>query len=454
MESLNPELRSRQTDSDAVIVSAFGRGNWMAKELAEKGWQVTLVDVTKKLGPMDPEDAEGPFGLFEASDLMPTQKSRLDDEGEIQSVRQGFTLWLEDGPLEFRSELSAFQLQKKGISSLVQSYVRRQGLSSKESEKERRLLHGQSFRETWLAQFLHQLASPVMAENHLALTQGAALPVFAPFSVRHATSIGWQKGLKAAQSAGVKVRPQSSVLDLRVTGRHVDAIEIEDGRSGVESGKVFIWMLSSAETQRLPKTLSQKLYPKGHIEPDWYWTRFQFELGGALHADQLPLHAVIVQDVHLPWTHANVLVLRSRPSDAKRVDVWARLPNSARYSLAYLEKIKDEILEILRRRLPNSEPSIKLLPPEVRDTLTSSESRWAAPMPVFEKKNLGHLELLKAANLYHCGPEQWASLDWLGQYRPQNAILSRLEKLKAQWDAAASREAAKLEAAKQRENSP
>ncbi len=132
--------------TDAVIVSAYGRGNWLASELASRGWQVTLVDVTESLGPWAPEDAEGPFGLVEASDLLPSQKTRLLEEGEMLTADSGFTIWLKEGPIECRSELSSHNLANYEFPKSVESYLRKQGLPDKETERAFQSLAKLSFR--------------------------------------------------------------------------------------------------------------------------------------------------------------------------------------------------------------------------------------------------------------------------------------------------------------------
>ena len=125
---------------DLVVISAFGRGHWLALEFASRGWRVLLQDVTASLGDFDHRDVEGPFGLLEAADLHPSQRARLVDEGEFVQVPGGFTLWLPEGPLEFRSELTPFLLRAREIPHEVESYLRQPSFETKEALGERRSL--------------------------------------------------------------------------------------------------------------------------------------------------------------------------------------------------------------------------------------------------------------------------------------------------------------------------
>ena len=70
-------MESMSQTPDVVIVSAYGRGHWLAEELVKQKWTVSLFDVTGALGDWEPEDWEGPWGFFDTSDLLPTQRARL-----------------------------------------------------------------------------------------------------------------------------------------------------------------------------------------------------------------------------------------------------------------------------------------------------------------------------------------------------------------------------------------
>lgn len=436
--------------ADVVIVSIFGRGNWLASELASRGWKVTLVDVSDRMGEWEPEDAEGPFGLLESADLFPTQKTRLIDEGEAYAAPEGLTFWLPNGPLECKSELTAFQLEKRTIPNLVESYLRRPGLPSKESEKERRVIAGWPFQESWFAHLAHQFASSVHIENHRALEHGWASPVFAPFLVRQVTRTGWAKGVKNCQSSGVKVRPNAGIRDVRFNGTLMDVVEVEDDRSGVERGRSFVWLLSSDETQRFTPAVHQALYPQGVIQPEWYWTRYQVALKGKVFKDQLPLWTAIIEDVFLPWTHTNLLVVRKR-AEGPALDVWTRLPIGVRFDKAYLEGIKAEIERRIGERIPQSEPAVELMPAEYR---LEPEKLGPPRFPVFAEKAWGRRTSVSSKNLFFDHPELWECLDWLGQFRHQNKVLIKLEKLKAAWDAEERKALQRLERQNSRSSSP
>src|SRR4051794_13320435 len=104
-----------EANRDVAIVSAFGRGNWLAAELADLGLKVSLVDVSEALGRWTPEDWEGPFGLLKAEFLKTSQLERLNEEDYFDSVDEGFVVWLKDGPLDLKGPLTAYQMERRGF---------------------------------------------------------------------------------------------------------------------------------------------------------------------------------------------------------------------------------------------------------------------------------------------------------------------------------------------------
>jgi hypothetical protein len=428
-----------EQSADIVIVSVFGRGNWLAGELARQGWKVSLIDVSERVGDWDAEEAEGPFGFLEGVDLVPSQKARLTAEGEAVPVPQGFVVWLPEGPIEFSSPMTKFQLEKRRVPEEVARYLQLQGAVKAEEKKELerlgRRIRKLGFEESWLANFAHQLAASTYRENHEALASEWALPVFQPYLIRHATAAGREKSLNLCRAAGAKVRTQAKVRDVRMTGRLCDAIEVEDVKSGVERGRAFVWALSSEETARFSPAVASQIFGEGTLRPSWYWARFVFSYSGA---SELPVWSAVVRDSLLPWTHANLLILRKEAKEGE-LGVWMRLPVRARFDKTYLEKVGAEAAELLTRRLPGFNPQLKLLPAEVREgDPAKAEAKYGPPrFPVFDESEIKKASERAAKNVLFDGPEQWVTLDWWGVLRQQAILKQQLEKLKEAWDAAA-----------------
>ena len=443
---MNDELSDGLNQQDLVIVSAFGRGNWLALETARKGWKTTLIDISEALEPFSAAEIEGPFGLLETDDISLSQIARVKDEGECVPVREGFNLWLKEGPLEFRGPMVSHQLTSKKISKDVTQYLLNSGLPDRSVEREAKNLEREPFTESWLAHLSHQIASPLMSENHKALAHGDHWPVFAPFSIRQVTSDGMKKGLQACRDAGVVVFSSEKIRELKFEGREAVSISLQN--VPLIHSRAFVWMLSSFETRNCPQEVAETLFPLGPVEPKWYWARLQFELQTfdiEILKAQLPQHTVILEDPFLPWTHANLLVLRKhgQASDYS-FDVWAKLPVHFLAQPQRLTQFAQEVAQRLERRIPKTKFVFK---PAGEVAVASRLIR----QPIFEPRDLRGLETKKSGNLFFCGPEQWDFNDWLGSYRAQNRLFPVIDKIKSQWDARLARLQAKAAAREARE---
>lgn len=435
-----------------VLVSAFGRGNALALALKKNGFTVTLVDVgqsiLQKREWMAPEDAEGPFGCFALPDGAELNTAWSEAYHDQHACPSGLSLWLSDGPLDLSGPMaSRTRWQNLGLSQLTHRYLdslSTSGGPSRESERNRKILAKIPFRESWAANLAHALMSTRHAESYEALGLDCASPLAAPYGFCQASWAGWESGLKILERAGVTVRRKALVRDLRLDGREVDALEIEDSRAGIERARAFVWLLSGAESQVLRKSVFDLIFPQGLIEPKWQWLRQTVRLEGNRPADALPGMTLMIGDVFLPWSRENMMILRRRAQsgdDFRGFDVWQKLPITARTDLVSKNEPGSGIAleELLVKRMPEYRPKVVS-----RSGSPASEAPDPLVLhPVFDAHELSRFVSLKAANFFFCGTEVCQSLDRLGQFHAQTKVLFRLKKMKMQWDAAARKAAAK-----------
>ncbi len=107
---------------DCVIVSAFGRGHALARNLTIAGWSVNLIDTTNALGPWEPEDWDGPWCQLGAEDTATLAAPLVGDENPVP-LRNGYSLWLPRGPLEMHGPLASFYQQSFEIPAVVKGYL-------------------------------------------------------------------------------------------------------------------------------------------------------------------------------------------------------------------------------------------------------------------------------------------------------------------------------------------
>ena len=90
-----------------IIISAWGRGAYLAYQLRQKDFDVTIYDVSSLFPPLSSEEREGPFGVFLPENLSDLQKKYLCGDN-FEFVRQGFSILTSQGLMEFRGSLKSF----------------------------------------------------------------------------------------------------------------------------------------------------------------------------------------------------------------------------------------------------------------------------------------------------------------------------------------------------------
>ena len=205
----------------------------MAAEMAEKGLSVHLLDVTEKMGRWTPEDWEGPFGLFIFEEMTDLQKERLTEGDYLDSVDHGFTLWLEDGPLDMRGPIFPYRFQKKGYSENLKNYLQTSSLG-KENSKETQVIGAMDFDKNWLAHFAHQLSANVFKDNPQGMDYGKPLPLLSSYHIRRVSHRGYQKGLDWVRSKGVQVTSFVVIKDLFLQKGQCWELEISEAEKTLE----------------------------------------------------------------------------------------------------------------------------------------------------------------------------------------------------------------------------
>lgn len=404
---------------DIIIVSVYGRGHWLAVDLAAKGFSVGLVDVTGVMGRWAPDDWESPFGYFTMEGLDSSQTARLTEDAPQERIDQGFCVWSGQGIIESKGPIFQHQVQQAGVSREAQNYLQ---TSSRQKytidPKLFRDLRAQSFNENWLAQFAHNLISNVACESTESLEFGAPLPLLADHYIRRVSRDSLNKSLEWCRTAGVSVYNNAKVNDVYLEGRSFGGVELSWEKSGVAQGKYLIWTLSSEESQRLPDAVHRLMFPRGAIESEWTWTRYRYNLKTDYFFNNLPQHFVLIDDLNLPWAGTNALVVQKGVSTGL-VDLWLKIPSSQRFLKPYLQNLSEEILDRLRRRMSGCEVALENYP---QDYYYDYTEMGASPFPVYGESQMDRLYPARIKNVFFDGPEQWYGLDWSGQFRAQEKI--------------------------------
>jgi hypothetical protein len=410
-------------NTSVLIVSAHGRGHWLAAELNRENIPVVMIDVTEKLGVWPAEDVEGPFGFFKADDMTPSQSDRAFAEDAFESVDEGFSILLSDGPVELKSPLSQYRLEKLGLSKDIF-----ESLLNHHNEKQLPALQkfaALNFHRAWILHLAHQLAATTYVPNARASLSGRALRLMNPFFVRKATRAGQQKLTAWLRAKEVKIYQKCEILDLSFRDKkNISGVELGGERAGILHFQQMVWMLTSEESFFVNPKVAKYLFPEGELEPEWCWVRYHLKMQPCHERDALPLHLLITEQIEGPWTHQNLLILQ-RTALEDHFDLWMRIPNVQRFNKEYLRIRGEKMLDILGRRLSLAMPEIRSYPQEFYYTYAQI---GPSTMPVFAEGQERRRRNSEFSNLNLNGPELWKNYSWEDQFENQSGIRDSLVK--------------------------
>jgi hypothetical protein len=408
--------------SPIILVSAFGRDHWLAAALAQEGIKTTLIDVSPQLGVWPVEDIEGPFGFYRNEKISESQLESLYSANPFEEVPNGFTLWLPEGPIEFKGPLTKFKIEKM---SLIQSV--KDVFFSSFQDKSLKLLYKNisefSFKKTWLLHFAHQFAGTTYVPSVRAAEVGQSLPLLSPFLVRRASSrAGLERSLEWLRSKGVDVIQPQQLMDVSFgNSRTVSGFEISGVKQGLFRLEQLVWALTSEETYFLSERLGKYFFPEGALESEWCWIRFRVGLSECFERESLPLHSVILGEIDSPWTHENLIVMQ-RTSLQNQFDMWMRIPTVQRFNKEYLTHRGERMQRHIKSKMPLSDPQILMFPQEYYYTY----AQLGAPrFPVYSEKDQARRGKNHFKNVRLNSPEDWPLYSW-------NAIFERSEDIKSQ----------------------
>jgi hypothetical protein len=401
------------TSSTVGIVSIFGRGHWLANQLAKAGVPVSLIDISSSQGPWAEIDTMGPFGSFKA-DIQPEQN--------IQIQKEGFCLWLNDGPLELSSVNCNYRTGKLGLSKWNREYIERNESNSREIQK-------LPFHENWLAQFSHFWNASISTTAAESLTVGRKINLFDKFSYyRSGQERSLDRSLAVCEKNKVNVFRAKQIKDLAIDKKGVlSGLELQTEKSLILKCERFVWCLSQAETRKLSEKVRGVLFPLGVKYPEWAWVRYRVQIHKSEKLEHwLPGHFVILGDVYLPWSHENVVVLQKTEADSI-FDCWIKIPHAQRFQNAYLQNMAKKIEVLLEKKMAGEDAQIIEWPLEMQ---MDEQKLGPSPFAIYKKSD--HAPKNKDwDNVQFDGPEYWKSSCNQGKLETEQAHFITL---KIWWD--------------------
>jgi hypothetical protein len=294
-------------------------------------------------------------------------------------------------------------------------------------------LQSLTFKENWLAHFSHSFSQSVATLAPESFKEGIRRNLFSPFSYRRVGSDSIEKSLKWCESKGVQVLRNVELKDISFDqGKNLSGFEVRTQRPGIFKASQFVICLTAEEAGMISSKIQTALFGTRIQEPEWAWVRYRLQFQGKgpmsqLTRKQLPHHCLVVDDLWLPWSHENLIVLQ-QTSSKDQFDAWIKIPNTQRFHSQYLTQRAEKIKQVLENKLPENEVMIIDLPLESKATF---QKVGPTRHPVFSRA-LHLLRMhLKIKNISFDSPEYWESLSWEGQFAHQEKIY---QQLKSWWD--------------------
>ncbi|MEK6774143.1 MAG: hypothetical protein AABY64_09385 [Bdellovibrionota bacterium] len=346
---------------DVVLVSAFRNCYWLASELRRQKLKVLIIDLSSKLGLWPPEDIEGPFGLFKTETLKGSLLEGLWAEESFHEVGNGFTIWLDSGPIEFKGPLTRYQIEMSGLDpKLFETLGRQTGIQVQKNFHPDTL----NFDTHWLIPFSCQLASTTYCGARNSVDLPRALPLAANFYVRWANRNANEKAANWLKTQGISFSDKTDIIDLSFENRKkITGVELKGEISGLVRCKAFVWGLTSEESYFYNSVLGQEIFPTGPLESEWSWIRYRVKIKPNAQTRQWPLHFCSFQDKDSSWTHENMILWQKTSLD-EFLEAWVRLPTVQRFNKNYLSLIGERILKKMSSRVSGLDAEIQNQPQE------------------------------------------------------------------------------------------
>lgn len=360
-----------EAKKQVLIVSLYDRGFYLSNELAEQGHDVTLLRLPYKME--DTSFWSNPFGFFKHEGLTYNQKYYLEGPGARQ-CENGLSLWLEDGPIDFKTHFSGSVLKARGATG------------------------------DWFEPFSKSLFSLTNNLDKFTASKNKEQDFSMEYSVKNSCEASVQYELKNSERLGVK----NKVGNINKISKEGTQVSVEINNKAFTFDKV-ICLLSSYEANHLNEELFNFVYGGQVLSPEWVWLNasFSYEPVGAL--EQIPEQFVVLEDVDSVWAYKNLLLVK-KDSENNLLNINFRWPFNERSNIKYINDELGEIKDFFQSKI--NDLKLEVLP------LVSEE---LSPFYVYNEGELNDFKdkTTSSKNIVPFGPEKWASWDLFNVMKQQ-----------------------------------
>lgn len=432
-----------------TIVSAWGRGAYLAHQLRKKGFEVTVWDVTSLLPSLSSAEKEGPFGVFLPDHLTDLQRKCL-CENSFYPVQQGFSVFTSQGPVEFRGPLKSFFMKtRKDFQSCHFPLSHSFPLSKTEKKTE---LNYKNVEDHSLQLFLIAaeltnsfifsdkekkkiLLSAQKATSGKDISFLKLSPLFSEYVLRESSQRDavelkeslCEEGVEWIDIFSTQKDKNASSINLKISKKNIQLQWNEQDKNS----QFLIWTLSGPETKRCFYNEMSWLFPDWK-EPVKIWRRFSLSWDQKGFEHIIPALLLVLpnsqnaqkntEDFSLSSPKKSQVMSIKKHPEAAHADLWTLCPYGEHLNKSFLTDCLQLAMEQLRILFPGF--SMEGILPDIEachDYFILYESKDKFRTKWFKKK--------APPNIFHLNPEATGKLDAYSLVQQSDLIFEKIVKL-------------------------
>jgi len=440
----------RYTGGSGIIVSVWGRGSWLARELKKSGLDITLLDIPL---PLSSVEREGPFGIFLPNDLTDSQVDHLCTDN-YYSIDQGFSIFSDQGPVEFQGPLVSFYKESRKdfsngyfilsnhldmglLKKRNKNFNKKEGmsllkLSAKWSASYKigddlivKYVKNNNIKNNFVPFFSPLFSDYILRESSNKYFDSLNMSLKKEDNCKHSystsiasvntkrikldrLSLEKQVGFKD-QKEGEKVIFPNKIIDSLELNKKTVSIGYRGNKKKQYS--FLVWSLSGPETKRYFPEWMPLLFPKWQ-EPIKTWKRF------SLSWDQEDFYKVVPYILLVQYRADDFFILKKNPTSSL-MDLWVLCPYVDRFDRSKLLIIAKDIMAYMRILFPYFTLDLKLpMEDNVHDYFVVYEN----------KKTMDKMLKKTSPLLYHLNPEVMGKLDAYSLMKQSEWVFNKLVK--------------------------
>jgi|GEM_PF-2166222 len=398
---------------DVLILTAFGQGYRLARDLAFEGRKVAWLDLTSHTKVSSRETA-GPFCAAIHPDATDLDRREFLQDHNLSEIPQGFTVLQGRQIFEALGEVSGHQ-QKQWDQDSVFSFLKAYCEDMKAPQWDQ---IGQSFAANWFLYLAASFNKSTALQGPFPIdSQKSLFPVFSPTYVPQENFSTRKKREQDLRVFGTQIL-NVNTLKLR-RSEEPGTYTVFDADGEEINGTNVVSFLSAWDLYSLDPTFYQQVYKGEAASPTWHWQRMEVDMDPKVTSHDIPPWLMILKHWDLPWSEENLMILRKdlaseNPEDGW--DLWVRVETELYAELGYRQRLSQKLTESLNRRFDSNGHKVR-----------SEESLRPQKLQPFSLygASASHPSA-KVNDFFPCGADSLGSFDLYDRHRLQKQTYQHL----------------------------